>query len=57
MKDLINKIKNVVYKGLRFLNQCQHANKIYFKVVKTEVIIFRRKIKQFDFHLNLKLCR
>ena len=34
MKDLINKIKNVVYKGLRFLNQCQHANKFILRLLK-----------------------
>ena len=35
--------------------QWLHANKISINIAKTEVIIFRRKKKQLDFVLNLKI--
>ena len=52
----IKKISKVVNKDLKFLIQWLHANKISLHVVKTEVIIFRRKKNQLDFNLNLKIC-
>ena len=36
--------------------QWLHANKISLKVAKTEGVIFRRKKKQLNFDLNLKIC-
>ena len=56
IKDSIKKINKVVNKDLYFLIQWLHANKISLDVAKTEVIIFRRKKKQLDFDLNLKIC-
>ena len=56
IKDSIKKINKVVNKDLKFLIQWLHANKISLNVAKTEVIIFRRKKKQLDFDLNLKVC-
>ena len=56
MKDSIKKINKVVNKDLKFLIQWLHANKISLNVAKTEFIIFRRKKKQLDFDLNLKMC-
>ena len=56
IKYSINKINKVVNKGLKFLIQWLHANKISLNVTETEVIIFRRKKKQLDFDLNLKIC-
>ena len=56
MKDSIKKINIVVNKDLKFLIQWLHANKISFNVAKTDVIIFRRKKKQLDFDLNLRMC-
>ena len=56
IKDSIKKINKVVNKDLKFLIQWLHANKISLNVAKTEVIIFRRKKKQLDFDLNLKIC-
>ena len=38
-----------------FRIQWLHANKISLNVAKTEVIIFRKKKKQLDFDLNLKI--
>ena len=55
IKDSIKKINKVVHKDLKFLIQWLHANKISLNVAKTEVIIFRRKKKQLDFDLNLKI--
>ena len=55
IKDSIKKINKVVNKDLKFLVQWLHANKISLNVAKTEVIIFRRKKKQLDFDLNLKI--
>ena len=43
-------------KNVKFLIQLLHANNISLDVAKTEVTIFRRKKKQIDFGLNLKLC-
>ena len=48
--------KYIVNKHLKFLIQWMHANKICLNVAKTEVIIFKRKKKQLDFVLNLKIC-
>ena len=56
IKDSIKKINKVVNKDSKFLIQWLHANKISLNVAKTEVIIFRRKKKQLDFDLNLKIC-
>ena len=56
IKYSIKKINKVVNKDLTFLIQWLHANKIFLNVAKTEVIIFRRKKKQLDFGLNLKIC-
>ena len=56
IKDSIKKINKLVNKDLQFLIQWLHANKISLNVAKTEVIIFRRKKKQLDFDLNLKIC-
>ena len=55
IKDSIKKKNKVVNKDLKFLIQCLHANKISRNLAKTEVIIFRRKKKQLDFDLNLKI--
>ena len=49
----INKVFN---KDLKFLVQWLNANRISLNVAKTEVVIFRRKKKQLDCDLNLKLC-
>ena len=55
-KDSIKKISTVVNKDLKFLIQWLHTNKTSLNVAKNEVIIFRRKKKQLDFDLNLKIC-
>ena len=55
--DSIKKINKVVNKDLNFLSQWLHANKISLNVAKTEFIIFRRRKRQLDFDLNLKICR
>ena len=55
IKDSIKKTNKVVNKDLKFLIQWLHGNKISLNVAKTEVIIFRRKKKQLDFDLNLKI--
>ena len=55
IKDSIKKINKAVNKDLKFLIQWLHANKISLNVAKTEVIIFRRKKKQLDLDLNLKI--
>ena len=57
IKGSIKKINEVVNKDLKFLIQWLHANKISFNTAKTEVIICKRKKKQLDFDLNLKICR
>ena len=51
----MKKINKVVNKDLRLLIQRQHVNKTSLNVAKTEVIIFRRKKKQLDLDLNLKI--
>ena len=56
IKDSIKKINKIVNKDLKFLIQWLHANKISFNTAKTEVIICKRKKKQLDFDLNLKIC-
>ena len=56
IKDSIKKIDKVVNEDLKFLIQWLHANKISLNDAKTEVIIFRRRKKQLDFDLNLKIC-
>ena len=56
IKDSIKKINKVVNKDLKFLIQRLHANKVSPNVARTEVIISRRKKKQFDFDVNLKIC-
>ena len=56
IKDSIKKINKIVNKDFRFLIQWPHANNISPNVAKTEVIIFRRKKKQLDSDLNLKIC-
>ena len=55
IEDSIKKINKGVNKDLKFLIQWIHANKIFLNVAKMEVIIFRRKKKQLDFDLNLKI--
>ena len=55
IKNPTKKTIKVAKNDLRFPIQWLHANKTYLKVAKSEVTIFRRKEKQFDFHLNLKL--
>ena len=56
IKDSIKKTIKVAKNDLRFPIQWLHdANKTYLNVAKSEVTIFRRKEKQFDFHLTLKL--
>ena len=55
IKDSIKKINKVVNKDLKFLIHWLHAHKISLNVAKPEVIIFRRKKKQLDFDLNLKI--
>ena len=57
IKESVKKIHKVVNKDLKFLIQWLHANKISFNTAKTEVIICKRKKKQLDFDLNLKICR
>ena len=56
IKDSGKKINKVVNKDRKFLIQWLHANKISPNIAKTEVIIFRRNKKQFNFDLNLQLC-
>ena len=55
IKDSIKKINKLVNKDLKFLIQWLLANKISLSVAKIKVIIFRRKKKQLDFDLNLKI--
>ena len=56
IKDSIKNISKEVNKNFQFLIHRLHANKFSLNVAKTEVIIFRRKKKQLDFYLNLKIC-
>ena len=56
IKDSVKQINKVVNKDLKFLVQWLNANRISLNVAKTEVVIFRRKKKQLDCDLNLKLC-
>ena len=56
VKDSVKKINEVVIKDLKFQIQWLNANKISVNITKSEVIIFRRKKKQLDFDLNLKIC-
>ena len=56
IKDSIKKINKVVNKDFKFLIQGLYTKKISLDVAKTEVSIFRRKKKQLDFDLNLKIC-
>ena len=56
IKDPVKQRNKVVNKDLNFLFQWLNANKISLNVTKTEVVIFRRKKKQLDCDLNLKLC-
>ena len=56
IKDSVKEVNKVVNKGLKFLVQWLNANIISLNVAKTEVVIFRRKKRQIDCDLNLKLC-
>ena len=55
IKDSVKQINKVVNKNLKFLAQWLNANRISLNVAKTEDVIFRRKKKQLDCDLNLKL--
>ena len=55
IKDSVKKINKLVNKDLKFLVQWLLANKISLSDAKIKVIIFRRKKKQLDFDLNLKI--
>ena len=55
IKDSVEQIKKVINEDLKFLVQWLNANRISLNVAKTEVVIFRRKKKQLDCDLNLKL--
>ena len=56
IKDSVKQINKVVNKDLNFLVQWLNSKIISLNVAKTEVVIFRRKKKQLDCDLNLKLC-
>ena len=56
IKDSVKQINKVVNKDLKFLVQWLNANRISLDVAKPEAVIFRRKKKQLDCDLNLKLC-
>ena len=56
IKDPVKQRNKVVNKDLNFLVQWLNANEISLNINKTEVIIFRRKKKQLDCDLNLKVC-
>ena len=56
IKDSVKEVNKVVNKGLNLLVQWLNANIISLNVAKTEVVIFRRKKRQIDCDLNLKLC-
>ena len=49
-------INKVVNKDLQFLFQWLYANNISLNAAKTDIIVFRRKKKQLDFDLNIKIC-
>ena len=51
----VKQINKVVNKVLKFLVQWLNANRILLSVVKIKVVIFKRKKKQLDCDLNLKL--
>ena len=55
IKSAIKKINKCVNKGLRSLSKWLNANKIYFNITKTEVLIFKCKSRVFDTDLKLKL--
>ena len=55
IEDSVKQINKVVNKNLKFLAQWLNANRISLNVAKTEDVIFRRKKKQLDCDLNLKL--
>ena len=54
--DSVKQINKVVNNNLKFLVQWLNVNIISLNVAKTEVVIFRRKKKDLDCDLNLKLC-
>ena len=56
IKNSVKQINKVASKDLKFLVQWLNANTISLNVAKTEVVIFKRKKKHVDCHLNLKLC-
>ena len=56
IKDSVQQIIKVVNKDLKFIIQWLNTNRISLNVGKTEVVIFRRKKKQLNCDLNLKLC-
>ena len=56
---MLKQINQVVSKQLKFIVQCLKAQKILYiakNIAKLEFVIFRRKKKQLDCDLDLKLC-
>ena len=52
VQDSVKQINKAANKDLKFLVQWLNANKISLNVAKTEVVIFKRKIKRLDCDLN-----
>ena len=55
INDSIKKLNKAVNSGLRNLKNWLNANKISLNVSKTELILFKPKMKKLDFDLKLRL--
>ena len=55
VNDSIKKLNNAVNSDLKNLTNWLNANKISLNVIKTELILFKPKMKRLEFDLKLKL--
>ena len=55
INDSIKKLNKAVNFDLKNLTNCLNVNKISLNVSKTELILFKPKMKKLDFNLKLKL--
>ena len=53
--DSIKKLNKAVNFDLKNVTNCFNANKISLNVIKTELILFKPRMKKLDFDLKLKL--
>ena len=57
IQGTMHAINKTLNKDLRQLSFPLNANKITFNVAKTEIILFKTSIKNYDADLKIKLCR